>query len=183
MQYSELTKTKRFYLKEIQAEDITFIHKGLSDPEVTKYYAVHFSTLEDTKEQMEWYANLKKTGTGVWWGIYDKHSDEFLGAGGYNDLETSNRKAEIGFWLLKAHWGKGILKEVMPSILEIGFQELNLLRVEGFVDHENVKCKKALEKVNFTLEGTMRSFEIKDGVALDVDIYSMLCSDWDSLKN
>ncbi len=73
-----------------------------------------------------------------------------------------------------------ILKQMkaMSAILNMGFSSLNLLRVEGFVDHENQKCKRALEKVNFTYEGTMRSCEIKDGKALDVDIYSMLKAEW-----
>ena len=178
MELLEKIYTDRFYLKEVSADDIVNIHRGLSDFEVTRHYAVHFATLEDTKEQMDWYADLKRTGTGVWWCIYDKTTDQFLGAGGYNNLEKEHRKAEVGFWLLKEHWGKGILKEAMSAILNMGFYSLNLLRVEGFVDHENQKCKKALEKVNFTFEGTMRSCEIKDGKALDVDIYSMLKAEW-----
>ena len=178
MELLEKIYTNRYYLRELCAEDIKYVHKGLSDKEVTKYYAVYFATLEDTQEQMKWFAELKKTGTGVWWGIYDKSTEVFVGAGGYNNLEKEHRKAEVGFWLLKEHWGKGILKEAMSAILDIGFSSLNLLRVEGFVDHENQKCKKALEKVNFTYEGTMRSCEIKDGKALDVDIYSILKAEW-----
>jgi len=48
--------TTNYYLKEIEPNDIEKIHKGLSNPAITKYYAVHYDTLEDTKEQMEWYA-------------------------------------------------------------------------------------------------------------------------------
>jgi len=171
--------TERFYLKEIEQSDIHSIHKGLSNPEITKYYAVHFDTLEDMQEQMDWYANLKKTGTGIWWGIYEYSTDEFLGAGGYNELNKTNKKAEIGLWLLKAHWGRGILKEVMPKLFECGFQELGLHRIEGFVDSENIKCKSALEKINFTYEGTMRECEVKNGKQISVDIYSILRTDWE----
>jgi len=52
--------TANFYLKEVESTDIENIHKGLSNPEITKYYDVHFPTLEATKEQMDWYSNLKK---------------------------------------------------------------------------------------------------------------------------
>lgn len=170
--------TENYVLKEIENADIKNIHKGLSNPEITKYYDVHFSTLEDTKEQMEWYRNLKKNGTGIWWGIYDARDNEFCGAGGFNNLDSKHRKAEIGFWLLKDFWGKGILNEVMPKLFENGFTQLDLNRIEGFVVSDNTKCKKALEKINFTYEGTMRESEVKNGKKINVDIYAILKSEW-----
>jgi len=114
-------ETKNYLLKEIEYSDIKSIHKGLSNPNITQFYDVHYATLEETKEQMDWYANLKKDGKGVWWGIYDKVNKEFCGAGGYHDLDKKARRAEIGFWLLQEYWGKGIMKEVMPKIFELGF--------------------------------------------------------------
>lgn len=166
--------TERFILKEIMQEDKAHIYQGLSDPRVTKHYAVHFPTLEATQEQMDWYADLKKHGTGLWWGIFDKATEEFCGAGGYNGLDKTHRKAEIGFWLLPAFWGQGIMPEVMPKIIQMGFEDLGLNRIEGFVEHSNTKCKSALAKIDFQLEGTMRQCEFKNGQYIDVDIYAKI---------
>ena len=171
-------QTKRYVLREIEDSDIANIHKGLSNPEITKFYDVHFDTLEDTKEQMQWYASLQKNGTGIWFGIYDKHSNEFYGAAGFNNLDTTHQKAEIGMWLLKDYWGKGILREVMPVLFDFGFNTLGLNRIEGFVVSNNFKCKNALEKIQFTFEGRMRESEIKDGKKISIDIYSILKSEW-----
>lgn len=172
--------TKNYILKEIIPSDIKNIHKGLSNPEITEYYDVHFATLEDTKEQMDWYESLKQNGTGIWWGIYNKSTNEFCGAGGFNGLEKEHQKAEIGLWLLKDFWGKGILKEVMPKLFELGFTTLNLNRIEGYVVSENVKCKRALEKINFKYEGTMRESEIKNGKKINVDFYAILKNEWNT---
>jgi len=171
--------TTNFYLKEIEPSDIENIHKGLSDPEVTKYYDVHYETIEETKEQMEWYESLKKNGTGIWWGIYGTSDDQFYGAGGFNDLEKQHEKAEIGVWLLKEHWGKGILQEITPLLLEQGFTTLGLNRIEGYVVSQNVKCKKALEKTIAIYEGTMREGEIMNGKKIDYDMYAILRRDWE----
>lgn len=171
-------KTVHYYLKEIESSDIENIHRGLSNPEITQYYDVHFPSLEETKEQMDWYSSLKRDGTGIWWGIYDISDDQFCGAAGFNSLERQHKKAEIGLWLLKEYWGKGILKEVMPKLFELGFNNLKLNRIEGYVLNDNIKCKRALEKINFIHEGTMREFEIKNGKKIDIDIYSILKSDW-----
>ncbi|GAB2775734.1 GNAT family N-acetyltransferase [Salinimicrobium soli] len=169
-----LPETTRFILKEIIPEDIENIHRGLSDTRVTQYYAVHFETLEDTREQMDWYADLVKNGTGMWWGVYNKETGEFCGAGGYNDLDGKHKKAEIGFWLLPEFWRRGIMQEVMPKLLELGFEKLGLNRIEGFVDSRNTSCKAAIQKLNFYHEGTLRQAEIEDGEYLDVDIFSFL---------
>ena len=171
MKYPETT---RFLLKEITQSDIQHIFKGLSNPEVTKYYAVHFPSLEATREQMDWYADLRKNGTGIWWGIWSKEKDVFVGAGGFNDLDKENRKAEIGLWLLPEFWGHGILAEVMPCLFHEGFYSLNLNRIEGFVDADNAKCRRALESINFSREGVLRQTEFKDGKFLDVVVYSIL---------
>lgn len=164
----------RFSLKEIVQDDLINIHKGLSNTEVTRYYDVHFPTLEATQEQMDWYANLRSNRTGIWWGIYWKSSGEFCGAGGFNSWDQEHRKAEIGLWLLPEFWGKGILKEVMPVLFHQGFENLGLNRIEGLVQSDNIKCKQALEKISFQHEGRLREWEIKDGKFIDVDVYAIL---------
>ncbi len=173
----KLFNTNLFSLTKIQQSDIQYIHKGLSDKKVTQYYAVHFDTLEDTQEQMDWYADLYKNNTGYWWSIKEKSSNVFLGAGGFNDWNHKNNKAEIGFWLLPEHWGKGIFKEVMPTLIKIGFEQMNLNRIEGFVDADNQKCKQALSKTPFRYEGTMRECEFKNGEYLSVDFYACIKKD------
>ncbi len=138
--------TRHYYLKKIDFSEIKNIYKGLSNPEITRYYGVHYSTLEDTKEQMKWYENLSKSKTGVWWSINKKQNDEFCGAVGFSDLIKKHKKAEIGFWLLKAYWGMGILKEIMPKVFEFGFSKLHLNRVVAYVESKNIRCVNALKK-------------------------------------
>ena len=171
-------KNKNYHLREIVKGDIEAIHKGLSNPEVTKYYDVHFETIQETKEQMEWYEQLKKEGTGIWWGIVGNKDQQFVGAAGFNNLDATHQKAEIGMWLNKEFWGLGILQQTMPLLFEYGFTILKLNRIEAFVQAENIKCKKALAKIDFLPEGTMRECEVKNGKKIDLDIYAILKTDW-----
>ncbi|MBW1298399.1 GNAT family N-acetyltransferase, partial [Aquimarina litoralis] len=84
------------------------------------------------------------------------------------------QKAEIGLWLLPEYWGKGIMKEAMPLICNYAFHDLGLHRIEGFVDSENENCKRAMAKLDFNHEGTMKDCEIKDGKYISIDIYAQL---------
>ncbi len=85
-----------------------------------------------------------------------------------------NKKAEIGFWLLPEYWGNGILKELMPLICNYGFNQLNLHRIEGFVESNNTNCKRGLAKFDFKYEGTMVDCEIKNEKFISLDIYALI---------
>jgi len=167
-------ESNRFYLKPIADDDLVNIHKGLSHPDVIKYYGVSFMTLEATQEQMDWYADLIKNETGIWWGVFSKSNNEFVGAGGLNDLCKIKSKAEIGFWLLPEYWGIGIMTETMPILLNYAFAQLKLQRIEGFVETDNKNCKKALDKLGFKLEQTMENCEEKDGQLISLDVYAKI---------
>lgn len=172
-----ILETERLILRQIVPEDINHIHNGLSNPDVIIYYGVSYETLEATKEQMDWYTELENNETGIWWAICSKDQHTFYGAGGFNGISKEHRKAEIGFWLLPEFWGQGLMQEAFPVICRYGFDKLNLHRIEGFVDSDNKNCKKAIERMKFKLEGTMRECEIKEGKYLNVDLYSRLSSD------
>jgi ribosomal-protein-alanine N-acetyltransferase len=169
-----ILKTKRLLLRNFNSIDIENVFSGLSDPDVVKYYGVSYRTLEETKEQMTFFSDLLKNDTGIWWAVCSLENGTFYGAGGLNNLSRKDRKAEIGFWLLKHHWGKGIMNEAMPLIINYGFHDLKLHRIEGFVETENINCKKGIERSGFILEGTMKDCEYKNERFISLDIYAML---------
>lgn len=166
-------KTEKILLREIEPTDLEKVFKGLSNPEVIKYYGVSFGSLEETKAQMEWFAKPSQR----WFAICSIDNKEFYGAGGLNDISTAHEKGEIGLWLLPEYWGKGIMKEAIQLICNYGFNKMKLHRIEGFVDSENKNCKRAMAKLDFEFEGTMRDFEMKNDKFVSVDIYSKLNTD------
>jgi ribosomal-protein-alanine N-acetyltransferase len=167
-------KTKRLLLRQFVDSDLEIVFKGLSHPDIIKYYGVNYDTLEATKKQMKFFADLGNSGTGIWWAISSVDNKTFYGAGGLNNLSKEHRKAEIGFWLLPDFWGKGIMKEAMQLIYNYGFQKLGLHRIEGLVETGNTNCKRAMAKLAFIHEGTMADCEIKNGKFISLDIYAKL---------
>lgn len=167
-------KTERILLRQFVDSDLANVYKGLSDPKIIKYYGVSYNTLEETKAQMKFFADLEKEKTGIWWAICSLNNKTFYGAGGLNSLNKEHKKAEIGFWLLTAFWGKGIMTEVMPLICNYGFKNMDLHRIEGFVETDNVNCKNAMKKLDFIHERTMKDCEIKNGKFISLDIYAKL---------
>ncbi len=169
-----ILRSERLLLRQFVDSDLANVYKGLSDPEIIKYYGVSYKTLEDTKVQMQFFEDLFRQGTGIWWAVCSIDNKTFYGAGGLNSLSKEHKKAEIGFWLLTDFWGQGIMTEAMPIICSYGFNDLGLHRIEGFVETNNKKCKNAMNKLNFQHEGTMRDCEIKNGKFISLDIYAKI---------
>jgi len=169
--------TGRLSLRGIRAEDIDFIYEGLSDPRVTAYYAVAFPTLEATREQMDWYAEIWRQRSGLWWSIRRRESGELVGAVGFNNYEAGNRRAEIGYWLLPQFWGRGYASEALEVVIRAAFDELRLHRIEAYVEQGNTASGRLLDRLGFTHEGTLRECEFKDGTYIDLLVYARLETD------
>lgn len=172
--------TERLRLRQIRDTDIDAVYKGLSDPNVIRYYGISFTTLEDTRQQMKWYADLEHTNKGKWWAVCKKNTKKFIGAGGLNDWDPKNKKAEIGFWLLPEYWGQGYMKEGVEAICDKGFSMTDVNRIEAYVEGDNTNCIVALSRLAFQKEGVLRQYEKKKDQFIDICVYSLLRQDRES---
>lgn len=167
-------RTAQLLMRQFTANDLENVFNGLSHPDIIKYYGVNFTSLEATKAQIEWFAELEKNGTGIWWAICSPDDKVFIGAAGLYYINHTHHKGEIGFWMMPEYWGKGIMKEAVPLACAYGFNELKLHRIEALIESGNFNSKKFMEKVQFQYEGTMRDCEIKNGRYISLDMYALL---------
>lgn len=166
--------TNRFLLRKFSQNDLENVYKGLSHPEVVKYYGIRYDSLEATNEQLKWFAELENEGTGIWWAICFQENQEFCGAIGFTNVNKPLHKAEIGFWLLPEYWGKGIVAEVLPLVCNHAFENLGLQRIEAYVETENLACLAVMKKNNFVLEEILKECELKDGKFINLALYALL---------
>lgn len=171
-------ETNRFYLKQILASDQAFIFGGLSNPQVIPFYGVKYDSFEATKAQMEFYDLLWKEKTGCWWKIVDKETGLPVGACGMNHYQVAHEKAEIGYWLLPAYWKKGIIQEVIPTMIGHLFENWKLHRLESVIEEGNENSRQSSEKLGFAFEGKLREAEIKNGKRISLLIFSILKTDF-----
>ncbi len=169
-----LLNIQGYVLRQITAADIDNIYAGLSNPDVIKYYGVSFKTLAETQQQMNWYENLLKEGTGIWWAIEDKMNKQFCGAVGLNNMNKSFKNAELGYWLLPQYWHQGIMQKAVQEILFYALNTLQLHRIFAHIETENKASEALLQRCGFNYEGTMQDCEIKNGIYISIKIYAML---------
>lgn len=174
--FPELT-TERFILKQVKDSDQAFLYEGLGDPVAMPYNGVYFESYEHTREQIDYYNRYYKEGSGIPWKIEDKQTGESMGVVSIYHYKPEHKKAELGYWLLPRFWGKGVAVEVIQTAVQYWQQQKGLHRLEAYVEDENRGSIRVMEKLGFTLEGTMRDCEIKFGKFISLRIYSLLATE------
>lgn len=80
--------------------------------------------------------------------------------------------AEIGYWIGRAHWGKGIMTEAVGAFTAYLFDTFKLERVFAEPYENSPASCRLLEKNGFVLEGQKRRSVVKDGLVLDQFLYA-----------
>jgi len=99
---------------------------------------------------------------------------KIIGMIGLESLNLKEKNAELGYWLGKKHWRKGIVSEAAKLILNYGFKDLKLVRIYARVFHQNKPSYRLLEKIGFKPEGTLRKHIKKNGKYYDELRYGLL---------
>jgi len=97
---------------------------------------------------------------------------------GLHHINLQNKNASIGYWLTKDAEGKGIIIRSCKKLIDYGFQELGLHRIEIKAAVENKRSQAIPQKLNFKKEGILRGAELVNGSFLDLVLYSILRNEW-----
>ena len=88
--------------------------------------------------------------------------------------------AEIGYWLGRSHWGRGIVTDAVRLATRHAFATLALRRVFAVPFATNAASHRVLEKAGYVREGTLRRSAVKDGVLLDQLLWAAYDDRWPS---
>lgn len=97
--------------------------------------------------------------------------------------DKSNQTVEIGYWLDRAANGRGVMTRAVERVQDLAFQVGSANRVEIRCATENKASRAIPERLNFHLDGVLRSAEIlPNGIIHDIAVYSKLKSEWQKEK-
>ena len=69
--------------------------------------------------------------------------------GGIGLSEFNNKSCQVGYWLGKKYWGNGFATEALKSILDFGFDQLNLEKIYAAYKIGNEGSIRVLTKCGF----------------------------------
>lgn len=142
----------------------------------------HPYTLQDAEQWIAIHPQLRETGTETPFAIILKQVNALVGSIGLKNIDHYNKSAEIGYWIGRTWWNKGIVTEAAQRLLKYGFEELGLNRIHGHFIPKNAASGKVMEKIGMRREGLLRQMVVKDGVFEDIVLYSILAEEYFNMK-
>ncbi|WP_207655736.1 GNAT family N-acetyltransferase [Vallitalea okinawensis] len=172
-------ETERLILKNINPNDIKFIYEHFSNDIICKYLYDEepVKTQEEAQGIIDFYKDPVKTGRNRWI-IFYKENHLPIGTCGFHCWNPASFKAEIGYDLAYDYWGKGIMAEALYSVIESGFKNMGLNRIQAFISTENENSFRLLERLKFSREGLLRDECYFRGKFYDHYLYALLKRDW-----
>lgn len=176
----ELT-TPRLTLRRMMVLDTDDMYQYAGRPDVTKYLTwLPHPDREYTREYLQYLGNRYAAGMFYDWAVIYEPDCKMVGTCGFTSFNCSSDSAEVGYVLNPDYWGRGIATEALSRVLEFGFEELGLHRIEAKFIEENERSRRVMEKVGMTFEGVMREGMLIKGVYRNIGICSILASEWKS---
>lgn len=164
-----------FRLSEIQPGDTAAFVKHLNDEDI--YHSTLRIPYPYTEDDAVKFMGIvteatAKHGHSVHFAIRDQ-DDQLIGGCGFDGL-TYGHRAEIGYWLAKPYWGRGIMTAVVRSACEFALNEWKLVRITAHVFDFNEASARVLQKNGFEFEGLLRKHHRKDGEFLNSKLYALV---------
>lgn len=96
------------------------------------------------------------------------------GIGLHPRFDIERCSAELGYWLGRPYWGRGLTTAAVRVVTAHAFEQLGLLRVFALPFEENVASVRVLEKAGYVREGLLRCAAIKAGRPRNMFMYAIV---------
>lgn len=171
--------TPRVVLRWISEDDIDGLFDVFSDPQVARYWsAPPLANREAAVEMQREIAAGNESETMLKWGLALRESNTLIGTATLFNLSLDNGRAEIGYAMARAYWGKGYMTEALQALILHAFEVMQLRRLEADVDPRNSASIRTLERLGFQREGFLRERWHVDGEIQDAFFYGLLRREW-----
>ena len=175
--------TPRLTLISITPQTIRDLFRSNSDEEIKEFLGVDDMGFKHYKEM---YLQGMETHriSHFFFLIILNETNKPIGECGFHTWNKTHRRAEL-FYLLRQNEYKqqGIMTEALRYVLNYGFTELQLHRIQACVAIENIASVRLIQKYGFTREGTSREDYCVNGINEDSEVYSLLKWEWDKQNN
>jgi RimJ/RimL family protein N-acetyltransferase len=145
-------ETPRLVLRGFRASDLDAFAANLGDPAATE----HMGGVVDRR--MAWRMLTSSVGLwlltgGGWWAVEDRATETFVGTVGAFFRETAPDDLELGWTVVRAHWGRGIATEAARAAAAYAFENQGKASLYAHIDARNVASLRVADHLGMRYEG------------------------------
>ena len=140
--------TERLRLRPFSYQDAEDFYAIASDPKNLEFI---FPSQESIEESQYVLANyFMRNPLGVW-AICDKESQRMIGSIKFEKLDEIKKEAELGYFLKKDHWGKGLMTECVSAMSLLSVNQFGMKKLSIITHQENVASQRVALKAGFKM--------------------------------
>jgi RimJ/RimL family protein N-acetyltransferase len=170
---------EKIHLTSIMDKDILEIENWYNDIYFLRFFDTVSAFPHTRNEVVNNIDQIKKSSDKYGFAIRDRESGNIVGTCGFENIQWNNSTAVVYIGIGNIEYiNKGVGREALSLLLEFGFYELNLYRLQLNVIEYNEKAIKLYESTGFKKEGVYREFINRDGRRFDMYLYGLLRTEW-----
>lgn len=156
---------------------------GLDD-DLWRWTLNHPQTPEDLRGYLETALAEQAEGRSLPFATVDLASGRIAGCTRFGNIETRNRKVEIGWtWVGREFQRSHVNTEAKYLMMSHAFETVGCVRVELKTNVLNRRSRDAMLRIGCVEEGVLRNHAISDiGVPRDTVYYSVIDREWPAVK-
>ncbi|MEE9150314.1 MAG: GNAT family N-acetyltransferase [Thermoplasmata archaeon] len=173
-------ESETLILRPLLEQDSESLYKNVKEYEIAKWTiniphpypeddAINF--IKESQEHME-------KGLAYHFAILLKDTSELVGVMSLIGVNKKHKNAELGYWISKRYWNKGIATEAASKMLEFGFRNLDLQRISARCFQDNDSSIRVMAKIGMEYEGRFRKEILRENKFIDMIYYAILKKDW-----
>jgi ribosomal-protein-alanine N-acetyltransferase len=175
-------ETPRLLLKKLSPEDFVSLFENYPDTEAKKILGLNSDEelIKEKEKSKGGYVTYDRSILAFL--LVLKETGETIGRCGFHNWYSQHRRAEIGYLLnAEENKRKGYMSEALKIILDHGFGNMNLNRIEACTSPANIASQNLLKKYGFVQEGYLRQHFVRTDVAEDSLVFSLLKQEYNPL--
>ena len=185
-----MLKGKKVLLRPVRRSDIQYFLKWFNDHDVIQYLSFYLPMTEMAEEK--WIEDLGTNRTKAAFVVeaiegesgkpFDFAQGKPIGSIGLDNISLKDHNATFGIAIGdKDYWSKGFGTEAARLIINYGFEQLNLHRINSSVIGFNERSYRLHKRLGFTEEGRQREAIFKNGKFYDHVVLGILKEEWKGL--
>ena len=175
---TQVLESERLILRRFKQSDAKEIYEGYVNQEGFLYYAhKEKRTLEEEINSLKGIDAKYEKNDYYNWLITLKENNKIIGAINLK-ADDYNESLEFNYAIDDRCKGNGYMTEALKLIKDYCFNELNVNRLYGGCEINNIGSKRVMEKCQMTYEGCFRSKLFVKGRFRDIGVCSILASEY-----
>lgn len=163
-----------YRLREIQRKDIPIINEWRNDEEIISSLGAPFRFINQEVDEQWFDSYMKQRTTSIRCAITKVQDDKIIGLISLVGINYINRSAELHLLIGKEGQGEGAGTYAVETIVNHGFNDYGLHRIELTVLADNMRARHVYEKCGFVQEGIKQQAVFKNSMYKDMVMYSII---------